>query len=194
MTVKLILASLCCIFHAVTSDVEATDGPKCRLYLAPSFIPGIGRGVFAGTSYQEGEDIDNAVTLVFHREAIESWQLANYDWHTREAGVSMAELGAGMLFNHRNPATVQHKHRSHAKLIDEQRLAHTTYSTAVNTAVRDKRAGEELFVSYGVGNEWLESRGITPDESHMNETYVPPTRSTAELNQLGVCLTDIEVC
>ena len=193
MSIGLFFISICCFLAVVTSEDEVRQQPKCTLYLAPSFTRGIGRGVFAGASFREGDQIDNSMTLAIHHNAIFSWQLNNYVWETDEIGTSMAEFGLGMLFNHRNPATVSHTWPTYIKKASEQELAHTTYSTVLNTAMRDIVAGEELFVSYCSDNQWFEQRGIVVDNKHMLDTYVPPTRSSEELEELGICLNNIKV-
>ena len=166
---------------------------KCDLYLAPSLTPGIGRGVFAGSSYTEGDTVENSVTLAVSENYSSSWQLNNYLWATDEPSISMAEFGVGMLYNHKNPALLSHQWPSHFKMSTEQELAHTTYSTIPSTAIRDIAAGEELFVSYSTGNDWLEAREIFIIDAAENDTHVPPVRSTEELQRIGICMTDVEV-
>jgi hypothetical protein len=191
MSLKFLFLSLSCVTHVAASTAVASREPECSLYLAPSFTPGIGRGVFAGTSFRSGEEIDNSLTLAVSQKDIDYWQLGNYVWFTDESGISMAEFGLGMLFNHRNPATVRHVWPKLVTMTREQKLAHTTYSTVVNAASRDIAVGEELFVSYCDDTSWFDHRGITLNDTDEND--VPLTRSLTELKEVGVCLTDVKV-
>ena len=191
--ILIMFASLIIVFVSCVLETEAVSG-KCDLYLAPSLTPGIGRGVFAGSSYTAGDTIENSVTISVSNNFISSdWQLSNYLWATREPSITMAEFGAGMLYNHKNPALLSHQWPSHFKMSTEQELAHTTYSTIPSAAIRDIAAGEELFVSYSTGNDWLQQRGIFIIEAAENDTHVPPIRSTEELQRIGICMTDVEV-
>ena len=193
MLVPLIIAFVCHFAEAAAFDDGTSIVNKCDLYLAPSLTPGIGRGVFAGTSYTSGDIIENSVTLSVSSAYSSSWQLNNYLWATDETSVSMAEFGLGMLYNHKNPALLSHQWPSNFKMSTEQELAHTTYTTLPSAAVRDIIAGEELFVSYSEGNTWLEQRGIFITDIPDNETYIPPVRSAEELQRVGICMTDVEV-
>ena len=184
--------SLIIVFASCVLETEAVSG-KCELYLAPSLTPGIGRGVFAGSSYTAGDTVENSVTLSVSDTFSSNWQLNNYLWATDEPSISMAEFGAGMLYNHKNPALLSHQWPSHFKMSTEQEHAHTTYSTIPSAAIRDIAAGEELFVSYSRGNDWLQHRGIFIVEAAENDTHIPPIRSTEELQRIGICITDVEV-
>ena len=193
MLVSLIIAIVCLFAQGVALDDGASKLDKCDLYLAPSLTPGIGRGVFAGTSYSSGDIIENSVTLSVSDAYSGNWQLNNYLWATDETSISMAEFGLGMLYNHKNPALLSHLWPSHFKMSTEQELAHTTYSTLPSVALRDIIAGEELFVSYSEGNAWLEERGIFIADVPDNDSYIPPVRSAEELRRVGICMTDVEV-
>ena len=100
--IRLILLVFTLYNYDLSAASDATvNEPKCSIYMAPSFTPGIGRGVFAGTSFQEGEVIDTSVTLAMNLNKMPDWQLNNYVWETYDDSTSMAEFGTGMLFNHR---------------------------------------------------------------------------------------------
>ena len=53
--------------------------------------------------------------------------------------------------------------------------------------------GEELFISYSTGDDWLQQRGIFIIEAVENDSHVPPIRPTEELQRIGICMTDVEV-
>lgn len=80
----------------------------CDIYLAPSLIPGVGRGVIAGRNYSKQERFDTAVTITLPYSYAREWQLSNYVFSHEEEEQSMVVLGIGMLFNHRNPEMIYH--------------------------------------------------------------------------------------
>ena len=166
---------------------------QCGLYLAPSLTPGMGRGVFAGSSYTAGDLIMNSVTLFVSDAYTSGWQLNNYLWGTDEPSISVAEFGAGMLLNHKNPSSISNSWPSYFKISSEQELAHTISTSTPSIATRDVATGEELFVSYGEGNDWLEERGIFITLTAENDTYDAPVRSKEELQRIGICMTDVQV-
>jgi hypothetical protein len=192
LVMKLFLLTICCTYHAVLSASDVSGDEVCHLYLAPSLTPGCGRGVFAGAQIHSGEIVENTVTIAVDHVSISGMQLNNYVWSTDESHISMAEFGAGMLYNHRNPPLFMHHWPKNMKLAADQRHAHTTFPSLLNVAERDISQGEEIFVSYGGGNDWLEQRGIVvadvPESSDP-----PPVRSLAELQAIGHCLTHVKV-
>jgi hypothetical protein len=162
--VTFLLISVCSISSVAVSEDYASERPICRLYIAPSLTAGYGRGVFAGSQISSGEIMDNSVTIALNHNLISNWQLNNYVWATDESEISMAEFGAGMLFNHRQPGLFL-------------------------------SAGEEIFVSYSDGNEWLEQRGlVVKDAPEVPEVIGDPeVRSVSELERIGHCLTHVMV-
>ena len=196
---RLFLITYWCTYHTAVSEAEAEAEAEtssdyvCRLYLAPSLTPGCGRGVFAGTPFKSSEIIDNTVTIAVDHGSIFGMQLDNYIWAAPdEMHIGMAEFGAGMLYNHRNPPLIAHEWPFKMKKASDQRHAHTTSSSVINVAERDISAGEEIFVSYSADNQWLEERGIVvadiPESSDP-----PPVRTLAELEAIGHCVTDVKV-
>lgn len=189
---KLLLLTICCTYHSVVSAAEASSDEVCHLYLAPSFTPGCGRGVFAGAQIHSGEIAENSVTIAVDHVSISGTQLNNYVWSTDESHISMAEFGPGMLYNHRNPPLFMHHWPRNMKQAAEQRHAHTTYPSVLNVAERDISQGEEIFVSYGSDNNWLEARGIVVAD--VPESSNPPLmRTITELKEIGHCLTHVKV-
>ena len=166
---------------------------QCDLYLAPSLTPGIGRGVFAGSSYAAGETIMNSVTLLLSADYTIGWQIVNYYWGTEEPSISLAEFGPGMLINHKNPPSILHSWPSLFTMSAEQELSHTTSTSVPSIATRDIATGEELFVSYSEGNDWLQERGVFITDAAEKDTYDPPHRSAEELQRIGICMTDVKV-
>jgi hypothetical protein len=142
----------------------ADDFSGCDLYLAPSKIVGVGRGIIAGRNFSKGSAIEVAPAITIAFSLIEKWQLNNYIYDANEAGSTMALIGAGMIYNHRVPKTVTHVWISHKITnIDEQLWAHSTYTMLEFQTTCDVKAGEEMFASYG-GANWFTVRGVVPTE------------------------------
>lgn len=130
-------------------------------------------------------------------ELISHWQLFNYVYGANVDSFSMALFGAGMLYNHLNPKNLNNYWHTTPNIdaeIYRDIYAHpyTTYTDVEYVANRPIRMGEELFASYGDGNDWFASRGIefSPLEYDPNN---PPTYSADYLRQNGHCMTEIEV-
>jgi hypothetical protein len=191
---KLFLVNFCCTYRIIASvaETETSSDNDCQLYLAPSLTPGHGRGVFAGLPIKYADVIESAITIALEHNSIHQTQLNNYVWSAPEENISTAEFGAGMLFNHRNPPLVQHERPFKAKKASDQRHAHTTSSPVLYVAERDISVGEEIFVSYGCGDNWLEERGIEV-ALESPYSYVPKGRSVTELEAIGHCLTHVKV-
>jgi SET domain-containing protein len=112
------------------------------------------------------------------------------DRYTGDNNTLSLELGAGMFLNHQNPSTVYHTFSEHTSQSVNQNLAHTTYVTAPMIANRDILPGEEISISYGETNEWLENRGIIIKEVTNASTSV---RSMEDLKENGHCITQVKV-
>lgn len=83
-----------------TDALLVIPAPECDLYLAPSAIPGLGRGIIAGKHFTEGTLMETLVTLAVNYTDIAHMQLGNYVYDTNEDQMAMAEFGIGMLYNH----------------------------------------------------------------------------------------------
>jgi hypothetical protein len=160
-------------------------------------IPGAARGVIAGKDFQEGDLVDLSVSLVIPSDLINHWQLFNYVYSSNVESFSMALFGAGMLYNHMSPKNLDNYWHTTPNIDAETYrdiYAHpySTYTDIEYIANRRIRVGEELFASYGEGDEWFISRGIklSPIDYDANN---PPMYSLEYLEQHGHCMTDIEV-
>jgi hypothetical protein len=80
--------------------LSSIPAPECTLYLAPSRIPGLGRGIIAGKNFYNSSLLTTLVTLAINYNDIANLQLGNYVYASSEDSVSMAEFGIGMLYNH----------------------------------------------------------------------------------------------
>ena len=127
------------------------DDFECGLYVAPSTVPHLGRGIFTGKAYRENDTIEVSVTLPVRYRDVDGTQINNYIFGTGEDGIAMLEYGPGMLYNHRIPTNYYRvwDERDDAvprpTLFDEQVEAYTTYRSILEVAVHDLEAGEEVF-------------------------------------------------
>jgi len=186
---------------------EREEERECSLYLAPSLIPGAVRGVFSGKKLYNGDLVDLSVSLVIPSDMISHWQLFNYVYSANAELFSMALFGAGMLYNHMNPKNLDNYWHETPPLDSETyrniySYPHTTYTNVEYIANREIQLGEELFASYGEGNDWFTARGIdiTPISYYNNDNdngndnnNIPPVYKLEDLKQYGHCMTDIEV-
>ena len=78
---------------------------ECDLYLAPSTIPFLGRGIFSGRMIKANETFHVATTVTMRYSDIQHTMLNNYVFGAGEEGISMAEMGPGE--NQVNLAVVQ---------------------------------------------------------------------------------------
>lgn len=70
---------------------------ECDIYLAPSTVPGAGRGLFAGRDFKTNEVIDRCPSLSFQQIPIESTQLNNYVYGTEHDSYALASFGTAMV-------------------------------------------------------------------------------------------------
>jgi hypothetical protein len=181
---------LLCLFLMLWSE----NSYCCNLYLAPSRIPGIERGVFAGKAYSQGALVDEAYSILVSYEAIRMKQLSNYVFTSDDQVNAIALFGAGMLYNHRTPKNVLHYY--HEMPPSPSQVLPKTYSQPYSTypmldwvAALDIAPYEELFTSYGADN-WFTSRNIILSDSPKNVSYLS---TYDELERYGHCITDVYV-
>jgi hypothetical protein len=119
-------------------------------------------------------------------------QIFNYVYADEDDYV-IAMLGTGMIYNHREPHTVEHfeatrgRSRSHpqTKLLPQSQHYKLDFKT-----LRPIAAGEELFGNYG--EEWFWTRGIEVDDSL--DSAIPMLYESLEtLREVGHCLSDIQI-
>ena len=141
---------------------------------------------------------------------IETTMLNNYVFGTGEDGISMAELGPGMVYNHRLPTNYYRVWDESPQVIlfEEQVEAYTTYKGIQDIAVHDLEAGEEVFGKYCEVDgpcDWFVQRGIAfADYRAANGSGSggggvaapgsgpdPAKRSLAQLAAEGHCLTQV---
>lgn len=115
-----------------------TKGIRSENTVRPSKLGGY--GVFAGRSYQKGEEVDRAVALVVDADA---GGLENYTFEIDERKCHLV-LGNGSIFNHSEQENLEYF------------LATKRIFSFV--ATRDVQEGEELTINYG--EDWFEDRGM----------------------------------
>ena len=192
------------LLSAAAAAADEQDQHECAMYMAPSTIPGAGRGIVAGKDFDEEEVIDSAVSMTIPAHYIGSWQLQNYVYASEEDGHSMVLFGVGMLFNHLLPATVHHYWDTHevVQTKDNKFQPSTVYSPVAHNTTTTLKRGQEIFTSYG-DDAWFTDRGISLDLNKTKEdgkedataVATPPVLLVSEedLAKNGHCITDIYV-
>ena len=175
---------------SVQCDEKDITNLNCEYYLAPSLIPGAGRGIIAGISFLNQSTIEFGPATSFPFEKIRNTQLNNYVYGAELESYSIAVMGASMIFNHRNPKDLDFHYSIFPPIARKEELleAHSSYTTMMYAARRDISPGEEIFVSYG-DNDWFTAREI-----FLNDT-IPEniTYDLAELSKVGHCLSHVYV-
>ncbi len=171
---------------------------ECSVYVAPSIIDGVGRGVFAGKNFQPKEIVDTQLTITIPYNYVweGDWSLKNYVFGHEEPDQCMAVLGIGMMFNHRERNKVSHhwemKEVSHSQ---DNYWTPSSVSTLVNyDTVIPVEKGEEMYINYG-GSHWFKDRGISlTDEKDIDEMrIIEPQVSAAYLQENGFCISDVYI-
>ncbi len=115
-----------------------------KLYIAPSTLPGAGRGVFCTADIKEGEVIENCPILIFDKADdahITKTLLAHYIFdYTGRA--SMLALGFGSLYNHHITPNAKYE------LLEYDGMDEIHNELSI-TAIKPIPKGEEIFINYG---------------------------------------------
>eukprot|EP01041_Mallomonas_annulata_P004480 gene4480-8915_t len=171
---------------------ESVASSKCALYLAPSLIPSAGRGIYAGTSFDEGDTVVVEQSLAVKYDDIVDTQLNNYVYNSEEDGYSMVVFGAACLFNHFNdPKDVAHFWDDEivVPIKDQLSEAFANYTQIRYLAEKPIIAGKEIFVSYG-RDSWFSERGMKFNTSSNHDAAI---YDLGTLDKVGHCLTDIYI-
>lgn len=184
------------IFLNLVAYVLSREEP-CDFYLAPSLVPGGGRGIFAGRFFEKGDVVDVASTFSIRGSAMRNWMLQNYVYSTEEEGYSMVVLGIAMLFNHRIPESATHFWVSHniARAEDNRYIPHSVFTPVLHRSLKVFVPGQEIFTTYG-GRNWFEDRGLTEtifDATNPQLAHDEPLVDVTHLEEAGVCMTDVYV-
>ena len=165
----------------------------CSLYLAPSTVPGAGRGIIAGKTFNKGQRIEETITITFKDSDCAGCQLDNYAYVTDDDEYSMIKFGAGSLYNHHSFKNVEY-HWSRAEVAQPSNIHPEPYSVFTPTifkAVETVKPGNELFVYYGY--TWLQSRTLEDEyESSTKTSQITPI-PVSDLEKYGHCLSHVSV-
>lgn len=172
------------IHNALHSTAEET----CRVYMAPSTIPGAGYGLFAGVTFRSGDLVtpgDGVVPIhnpVFHNggeEHVDTFLWDEYVWSAStfiamdvpNQGMEAASFGIGALPNCYFALLNVEDSASHGR--DNSNLEHinspgigafTPWHDRRSYATKDIHAGSELYVDYGYAyfTSRMETFGYVP--------------------------------
>jgi hypothetical protein len=169
---------------------------ECALFLAPSLIPGVQRGIFAGKNYQSKEVVDITSTVAIPSEFIQKLQLFNYAISSNDPDYSMSVFGSGMLYNHhKSKPNIEYQWMTTPMKNDK--ILHNIYSHpytkfpdlryVTNTEVQ---LGQELYANYG-NDGWFENRDLKLDPSSSSSSSPPNRYSLEQLHESGHCLSNI---
>lgn len=176
----LLFASLCLlisIFATIASAEQKSEDSlqpwqECETFLAPSPWQGGGWGVFAARPFQRGDIVEIAplfIPIDMQDPSIVNSVLRDYIYaypRLKEDGdldkMAAVVYGSTMFCNH-------HPTNPNAAWINFGQESYPEFRDAAQTvglmALRDIRAGEELFTSYGDqddgGRQWFRDRGLT---------------------------------
>jgi hypothetical protein len=147
-----ILITMFCVTSAgsdATSNATHSDKiSECGLYLAPSTNQESGRGIIAGKFIVEDQLIHQSASIAISEEEWRSSQINNYVVASHEDGIAVAELGLDMLYNHRSDFTMKKRWESSALTkFDDQKLAHTTYSSIISSVATNITGKQKIFLS-----------------------------------------------
>lgn len=168
--------------EAESEHIALEDWQKCRIFAAPSKIPGGGWGVFAAKDFEQHEMVEVAPmfvpidkgTPVVKNSALDDYI---YGYHREASGDAPAKemaavsLGNIMMYNHATSPNVKWMGFGH-----EPNREHQDNAKAVGfVATRAIKAGEELFSSYGLhdgGEEWFRSRRLERQQLSTEEAQL----------------------
>jgi hypothetical protein len=166
---------------------------ECDLYLAPSNMNGVERGIIAGRTFPAGYTVEVSPSVIVKMDEIRRKQLSNYVYGSEDKTYSIVTFGSGMLFNHRNPKSIQHYYHDYPILSPTMYLGdvysapYSSFSFLDFVTEKAITFGEELFASYG-DDSWFSSRNITFVAADETESF---QYSTETLREYGHCLSDV---
>ena len=182
---KISIISIFSIYYIFPS--AAVDQESCDLYIAPSVIPGSGRGIFAGKLFSNSSTIDIGPVLTLPKESARKWPLFDYVYSADDGNHSVVAFGVSSIFNHFRSKNVERWWYTYAAEIRSQNSeAHATYTDFLHEAIRDILPGEEILTSYG-DDSWFEQRGIKLDNSLPDILSCP----VEHISSNSFCLSDI---
>lgn len=174
---------------------------NCSLYLAPSFIKGVSRGVFAGKDFKKDDIIEISPTVAILTKFIEDLQIFNYAFSSNDDAYSISVFGVAMLFNHNNNKNVDYLWNGVP--INSEKIVHNIFSQAHTkfTDVRYQastniRLGQELYSHYG--DNWFENRNMINSDASTSQTTTSTSTSASPklyteeyLQENGICVSNV---
>lgn len=180
-------------FSSALAEKPQEEQPECAYYLAQSKLEGAMRGVYAGKDFEAEELLSTGSSINIKSDHIRKTQLFNYVFGSDADDESIIVFGVAMMFNHRNPKTVEHlwadypptQSEHFSMVLDEPFTQFSRIDYKAKSAIE---AGSELYTSYGEKDDWFSSRGIeVAPMLDINE--IPPS----ELKLHGQCLSHLYV-
>jgi len=159
----------------------------CDLYLAPSKIPGLGRGVVAGRTFQENETVEINPTLSISRNAADDLSAVLRLCSSNTDSQDVVMLGPAVFYNHHPDYNAEFLWESWPIIpMPVPSEAFAEHTAITHYATRPVSAGEEVFILYS-----------DSFETDINATYSTsssvPKYTKTELQEVGHCLSDVYV-
>lgn len=121
-----------------------------HLYIQQSSIPNAGNGVFTKKAFKKNDCIETASVLHIPYTNVENTPVLNYVFSNPYEGNeddTLIVLGYGSMYNHSKTPNITYEYDNETDLMYYK-------------AIRNIRAGEELFLDYG--GSWWDTR---PDKT-----------------------------
>ena len=179
----------------------ATGEFVCDMWLAPSLIDG--KGIFAGRSFTEGDDLDYAPSVPVPYHQIRYTMLASYVHagpteyllgHPIE--YSLVNFGMTMIMNHHSPPTrtyAFHEDESDEYSVNvNETLTHpyTAYPVTWHGTEVDMQPADEIFNLYSWDGSWFEDKGLVMWDD-TNDTNSQNKPSLEHIEENGHCMTQV---
>ena len=175
------------ISRTVSSNIN------CSLYLAPSLITGAGRGIFAGTSFSQSDEVGQSVGVLVDSYIIEDLKLADYVFTTQNDYYGIVYFGPAMSFNHRGVGESNVKIKEYEGVNRGEHVGIRPYSTYMDgsfSALSFIPPGQEITFTYGTDEYFAERKAdyhTRPSSSTIN------TYDINELESKGQCISNVYV-
>lgn len=194
MAFRVVMNLLFAFMLNIRTFASRTIDNHCGLYLAPSTVPGAGRGIISGGNYRPGEVVEIASTTAFLAELMLDYSQLNNYVYAYDEDYSMMIFGAGSLYNHNKKSTVKHYWVVAAENLNKPSdYQWTPFNMGNDVWIRATEfiaAGEEVFAYYG--ENWFNQRDILEVDLLASAPAAEPV-PLSQLDQYGHCLTDVGV-
>jgi len=174
----------------VARSTNSIDNYECDMFMAPSIMPGAGRGIFTAKDLTPHDQFDDAPTVSVPNEQTEHWSLHDYVYGSELPDRSLVIFGPAMLYNHQSADYKNVVHRWSDDDINSKAES-APYATSTNiyfAPLENISSGQELFSYYG--ERWFNLRGIR--QVHVDDSS-EFKHSLEYLNNNGICLSHIYV-